>query len=139
MKEQDLKEIKQKAVIDADPEFVFDAYTDPVKHAEFTGSPASGKPKVGGKFSTWDGYSGGKYVKLERGKKIVHEWTTTDWPAGYPPSIVEITLRKVGKKTELTMVQSKVPAEQVEDYRQGWLEWYWKPLKEYAKGKSSKS
>jgi hypothetical protein len=29
------------------------------------------------------------------------------------------------------MVQSNVPADQVEDLKQGWVDFYWKPLKEY--------
>lgn len=127
--------IRQKAIIDADPDFVFEAYVDPKKHAEFTGSPSSGSARVGGRFTTWDGYSSGKYTALVKGKRIVHEWTTTEWPEGAPPSVVEITLRKVGKKTELTMVHSKVPAEQADGYAQGWIEYYWEPMKKYFKSR----
>lgn len=123
--------IRQTELIDATPEEVYEAYVDPKKHAEFTGSPASGAPRVGGRFSTWDGYSGGKYLELVKGKRIVHEWKTTEWPEGYPPSIVEIVLKAKGKKTELTMVQSKAPAEQAESYSEGWKDYYWTPLKKY--------
>ena len=129
--------IRQKTTIDADPDFVFNAYVDPRRHADFTGSPASGSGRVGGKFAAWDGYISGRYTALVKGKKIVHEWTTTVWPEGAPPSEVEITLRKVGKKTELTMVHSKVPAEQADEYAQGWIDYYWEPLKKYAKENSS--
>ncbi len=125
------KTIRQTVVIDASPEEVYQAYVDPKKHAEFTGSPASGTPKVGGRFTAWGGYIDGKYVELEKGKRIVHEWTTTEWPEGYPPSLVELTLKPKGKKTELTMVHSKVPAEQAESYTGGWVESYWDPLKSY--------
>lgn len=123
--------IKQTAVIRAPPEEVYEAYLDPKKHAEFTGSPAAGTPKVGGKFTAWDGYISGKYVELEKGKRIVHEWRTTEWPPGYPPSVVELTFKPKGKGTELTMVHSKAPAEQAESYASGWMEWYWEPLKRH--------
>lgn len=129
------KVIRQKVLLDADPDFVYEAYVNPAKHAQFTGSPATGKPKVGGEFTAWGGYISGKYVELVKGKKIVQEWSTTGWPAGAPPSLLEISLRKVGKKTELTMVHSRVPAEQTESYRKGWFESYWDPLKEYSKNK----
>jgi activator of HSP90 ATPase len=102
---------------------------DPKKHAAFTGSGATGTQKVGGTFTAGDGYIKGKYVELEPGKRIKHEWTTTEWPAGYPPSIVEITLKPKGTGTELTMVHSKVPAEQKEYYAKGWKEYYWEPLR----------
>jgi len=123
--------IKQVAIIDASPVKVYEAYVDPKKHAAFTGSSATGTAKVGGKFAAGDGYISGKYLKLEKGKRILHEWTTTEWPKGYPPSLVELILKPKGKKTELTMIHSKVPAEQAADYAQGWKDYYWEPMKKY--------
>ena len=123
--------IKQTALIDASPLEVYEAYVDPEKHAAFTGQAATGTPKVGGRFTAGDGYSRGKYLKLEEGKRILHDWKTTEWPEGYPPSLLELTLKAKGKKTELTMVQSKVPEEQVDYYSEGWKQYYWEPLKEY--------
>jgi activator of HSP90 ATPase len=123
--------IKQTVVINASPLEVYQAYVDPKKHAAFTGTGATGISKVGGKFSAGEGYISGKYVALEPGKRIKHEWTTTEWPAGYPPSILELMLIPKGSETELTMVHSKVPAEQVEYYAKGWKEFYWRPLKKY--------
>jgi activator of HSP90 ATPase len=126
--------IKQKVVVDASPEEVYEAYVDPKKHSEFTGSPATGVARVGGRFTAWDGYISGKYIELEKGKKVVQEWKTTEWPEGYPPSVVKLTFKPKGKKTELTMVHSKAPAGQAESYAEGWMEWYWEPLKKYFEG-----
>jgi uncharacterized protein YndB with AHSA1/START domain len=123
--------IKQTTLIDASPLEVYEAYVNPKKHAAFTGQGATGTPRVGSKFTAGDGYITGKYLKLEKGKRIVHEWTTTEWPAGYPPSLLELTFQEKGKKTELTMVHSRVPAEQVDYYAQGWKDFYWEPLKKY--------
>ncbi len=123
--------IKQVAIIDASPVEVYEAYVDPKKHAAFTGDSATGTAKVGGKFAAGNGYISGKYLKLEKGKRILHEWTTTEWPKGYPPSLVELILKTKGKKTELTMIHSKVPAEQAADYDQGWKDFYWEPMKKY--------
>lgn len=124
-------EIRQTVLIDAIPAEVYEAYVNPKKHAAFTGQRATGSPRAGGKFTAGDGYISGKYLELEKGKKILHEWTTTEWPAGYPPSILELRLKAKGKKTELTMLHSKVPKEQVEYYEEGWKEFYWTPLKKY--------
>ena len=129
--------IKQTALIDASPLEVYEAYVDPEKHAAFTGQAATGTPKVGGRFTAGDGYSRGKYLKLEEGKRILHDWKTTEWPEGYPPSLLELTLKAKGKKTELTMVQSKVPEEQVDYYSEGWKQYYWEPLKEYFNKKKA--
>jgi activator of HSP90 ATPase len=125
------KTITQRQLIKAKPKQVYEALLDAGKHAEFTGSKATCGPRVGGKFTAWDGYIFGKNLKLEPGKRIVQEWKTSEWPNGYPPSIVEFTFKTTKNGTELTMVHSKVPAEQADSYRQGWIDFYWKPLKGY--------
>lgn len=127
------KVIKQVAIIDASPVEVYEAYVDPKKHAAFTGDSATGTAKVGGKFAAGDGYISGNYLALEKGKRILQEWTTTEWPEGYPPSLVELILKPKGKRTELTMIHSKVPAEQAADYDRGWQDYYWEPMKKYFK------
>jgi activator of HSP90 ATPase len=133
------KTITQKVVIPASPEEVYDAFIDAKEHSAFTGSKATCDPRVGGGFTAWDGYITGKSLELERGKRIVQEWSTSEWPDGYPPSKLEFTFRKVRDGTELTMVHSDVPEEQAEEYRQGWIDNYWEPLKAYfQKRKRSK-
>jgi uncharacterized protein YndB with AHSA1/START domain len=123
--------IEQTAFIDAAPEEVYEAFLDPKKHAEFTGSPATTNAKVGAEFQAWDGYISGKNLELVKGKRIVQEWETTEWPEGYPRSRLELTFTAKKGGTELKMVHSKVPAEQVEEYTSGWPESYWEPLKGY--------
>jgi uncharacterized protein YndB with AHSA1/START domain len=125
--------IKQKVVISAAPIEVYDAFMDAKKHSKFTGSKATCDPKVGGKFTAWDGYISGKNLELEHGKRIVQEWLTTDWPEGQPPSRLELTFKKAEGGTELSMVHSGVPAEQAADTAQGWIDFYWDPLKKYFK------
>jgi len=125
------KAIRQTVLIDASPTEVYEAYVDPKKHAEFTGEGATGTPRVGSKVTASGGYITGKYLELQKGRVILQEWTTTEWPEGYPPSLLELTLKAKGKKTELTMVHSKVPAEQAARYAEGWMEYYWEPLKRF--------
>ncbi len=123
--------IRQKVTVKAQPAQVYDAIINPKKHGEFTGSPATGTQKVGSRFTAWDGYISGKILDLSKGKKIVQEWKTSEWPEGYPPSILKLTFKAKGSNTELSMIHSKVPAEQVEMYTDGWVSSYWDPLKEY--------
>jgi len=132
---KETKTIKQTELFPAEPVKVYEALVDPKKHTEFTGSKATGDPKVGGKFTAWDGYISGKHLTLEKGKRIVQEWRTTEWPEGYEPSTLEFTFKKVKNGTELAMIHSNVPAEQAASYRQGWIDSYWKPLKKYFKEK----
>jgi len=52
-------------------------------------------------------------------------------PEHYPPSKLELTLKKVKNGSEIIMVHANVPEEQASDLAEGWNEFYWKPLKEY--------
>lgn len=131
LKKLEFTTITQKVIIPASPKQVYDAYTDPKLHSEFTDAKASGKPIIGGKFTAWDGYIFGKYLELEDGKRVVQEWTTTDWEEGYPASKLELTFKAVPQGTEISMVHSNVPKVQADELEQGWTEFYWKPLKEY--------
>jgi activator of HSP90 ATPase len=133
---KEMKTIKQTELIPAEPVDVYEAIMDAKRHSEFTGSKATSDPRVGGESTAWDGYIFGKNLKLESGKRIVQEWKTTEWPTDYPPSIVEFTFRQTKDGTELTMVHQNVPAEQTNSYRQGWIDFYWKPLKKYFKKKA---
>lgn len=123
--------IIDRIIIPATSHEVYNAFIDPKKHSEFTGSKATGKPNVGSKFSAWDGYITGKYLELEEGKKIIQHWITTDWPQDFPPSKLELTFEDLENKTEIKMVHSDIPVNQEADLRQGWIDFYWKPLKDY--------
>ena len=128
----ELTTITQKVLIPkVSPKQVYDAYVDPKIQSEFTGSEASGKPVVGGKFTAWDEYISGKFLELEDGKRVVQEWTSTDFPDGYPASRLELTFCEVPKGTQIVMVHSNVPKEIADDAAEGWTEFYWTPLKEY--------
>jgi activator of HSP90 ATPase len=86
---------------------------------------------MGGEVTASDGYIMAKNIELKKGKKIVQEWTTSEWPEGYGPSILEIDLKKVDGGTELIMTHSNVPDEQADDYAEGWMDFYWNPLVKY--------
>ncbi len=130
--------IEQTVFFKASPEEIYDALLDPRKHSEFTGSPATTSAKKGATFTAWEGYITGKNLELVKGKKIVQEWKTTEFPDGYPFSRLELTLTPKKGGTELKMVHSKVPADQVAEYTGGWKSSYWDPLKEYlAKGEAA--
>ncbi len=132
LNKQEVTTITHKILISkVSPKQVYDAYVDPKNHSEFTGSEATGKPVVGGKFTAWDEYISGKFVVLEEGKRVVQEWASTDFPEGYPPSRLELTFCEVPKGTEIIMIHSNVPAEISDDAAEGWTEFYWEPLKEY--------
>jgi activator of HSP90 ATPase len=118
------------------PEEVYRAFLSSKEHAQFTGSEAKCSARVGGRFTAWDKYISGKNIKLVKDKMIVQEWKTSEWPEGYEPSILKISLKKEGESTQVSMIQSRVPASQVDQYDKGWYESYWEPLKQYFRAKA---
>lgn len=122
------KVIKQTAEFAATPHQVYEALMDSVKHSEFTGGEAKISRKVGGKFTAYDGYAEGKNLELIPDEKIVQTWRAGDWPEGHYSEITfELTKAKTG--TRLIFTQTGVPAEFYDDIAQGWIDWYWTPMK----------
>lgn len=115
----------------AKPQQVYRAILNAKMHSAFTGSKATGGGRVGAKFTAWDGYITGKILQLKSGKKIVQEWRTSEFPAEYPSSRLELNFKAKRGGTEIVMIHSSVPASQTASYREGWVSSYWDPLREY--------
>lgn len=127
------KTIRQTVYFDAPPHKVFEALMDSKKHAAFTGDTAKINPRVGGAFSTFGGWATGKTTRLEKDKIIVQSWRTSDFAQEDPDSKVMFHFSKKGNGTRLVFVQSNVRDDQAEDLKQGWIDFYWDPLKKYLK------
>ncbi len=121
--------IKQTVTFKAAPHDVYEALMDSKKHAKFTGDKATISRKVGGKFSTFDGYSEGTNLELKQDSKIVQTWRAGDWPDGLY-STATFSFKAIPSGTRLTFTQSGVPEKQYDDIAQGWRDYYWTPLKE---------
>lgn len=126
--------IVQEEIFDAAPMDVWEALVDPVKHAKFTGSTATGQAIEGGAFTAWDGYIAGRHERLVPGARIVQLWRTTEFPRTHPDSRLELELRPESEnKTRLRLTHSGVPRDQAKSYEKGWVEHYWEPLREYLR------
>jgi uncharacterized protein YndB with AHSA1/START domain len=115
----------------APPEVVFHAWLDGATVAEFTGSPAEGDDLPGSAFTAWDGYITGENLEIDPPSHILQSWRTTEFPEGAPDSTVEISLEVQPKGTLLRLVHSGFPENQGEDYRSGWEDYYFAPLRSY--------
>ncbi len=120
--------IRQTATFKATPHQVYEALMDAKKHAQFTGGEAEISRKVGGKFSTFDGWAQGENVELVPDQKIVQTWHCDDWPDGHFSQIT-ISLTKVEGGTRLSFHQTGIPQSAMGDIKQGWREFYWEPMK----------
>ena len=118
-------------IIPAKPSEIYEAWLNSEGHAAMTGSAAQADGKVGGKFTAWDGYIVGTTLDLKPNQRILQAWRTSEFPDEAPDSRVEILLEEVETGTKLTFIHNNMPEEQVESYRQGWNDFYYKPMKEY--------
>ena len=118
-------------VIPATPEQIYQAWLSTNGHSAMTGSPAEVEARVKGKFTAWDGYIFGETLELKPNQRIVQAWRTTEFPEGSPDSRVEILLEAVKDGTKIAISHSNIPKGQAEDYKQGWQDFYFKPMKEY--------
>jgi activator of HSP90 ATPase len=121
------------AVIPASKERIYKAWLNSREHGRFTGGNAVISPVKGGKFSVWDGYITGKNIDLHPHFRILQAWRTTEFPAKSPDSRLEIVFEDEKGKTKITLHHSNIPDGQAADYKKGWIEFYFKPIKEYFK------
>lgn len=125
------------AVIPATPQRIYNAWLDSKEHSAFTGGNAVVDPRVGGEFSAWDRQIWGKTIELEPYRRIVQTWRTSEFPPDSPDSRLEVLLAEANGGTRVTLVHTNIPDGQGEEYRQGWKEYYFKPMKLYFKAPRS--
>ncbi len=123
--------IKVSAVIPADPQAVYDAWMSTKGHTAMTGNAAKVTARVGGAYTAWDGYISGKTLELEPGKRILQSWRSTDFEKEDADSKLEILLEKAKGGTKVTLVHTEIPAGQGAEYRKGWIDFYFKPMKDW--------
>jgi len=119
--------------IPASPTEIYEAFLDSRKHTAMTGARASIDPTVGGEFTAWDDYISGTTVALEPSHRITQRWRTTDFPTNASDSLLEIILEETHTGTKITLKHTNIPEGQAEQYRDGWREFYFEPMKRYFK------
>lgn len=118
-------------ILPVSAERIYKAWLNSEEHAAFTGSAAAIDPTLGGAFSVWDGYITGKNILLEPHSRIIQSWRTTEFPGQAPDSRLEILLKTVPEGTRITLKHSQIPEGQAEEYKRGWKEFYFAPMKTY--------
>ena len=120
-------------VFHAKPEKVFMSWLDSVEHSAFTGGKAVIDPVVGGKFTAWDDYISGNTIMIEKDKRIIQNWRTSDFSDNDIDSTLEILFKKYKNGTRLTINHSNLPEGQGKSYKDGWVDYYFEPMQKYFK------
>jgi activator of HSP90 ATPase len=123
-------EFTLKTTIQGTAQDIYSSWLSSEGHTKMTGGEAVISDKPEDEFTAWDGYISGENISLDPNHKIKQLWRTSDFEESDIDSIVEITLKETGGETELTLVHSEL-SESGEQYKQGWEEHYFKPMKLY--------
>ena len=126
-------EFEISTVIQAPAKKIYDAWLNSEGHTRMTGGSAKVSDKVGAEFDAWDGYIHGRNLILEPGKRIVQAWRTTEFKKEEEDSKIEVTFEPAGKGTKVTIRHTDLPAHGMQ-YKDGWDENYFQPMKKYFKG-----
>ena len=119
-----------KTIISATAQYIYTTWLSSKGHSAMTGTDATITAVVGKKFTAWDGYISGTNLELIPNSKIVQAWRTTSFKDSDEDSNIEIVLNEIKGKTELTLTHSNIPNDG-EDYKKGWEDYYFKPMKDY--------
>lgn len=111
---------------------MYQAWLNSEIHSAMTGAKAVCSEKPGAKFSAWDGYISGENQFLIPDQEIIQSWRTSDFKPGDHDSEIIIRLKNLKKGCVLELTHHHIPADQP-DYKQGWKEHYFKPMREYFK------
>lgn len=117
--------------LNTNAETIYTAWLSTQGHTLMTGSPAKVDGRVKGEFTAWDGYIWGTFLELEANKRILQAWRTSEFPNDAEDSRVEVLLEERDGKTKVTLVHSNIPEGQADSYKQGWEDFYFKPMREY--------
>ena len=130
-----LDSIKVSIVLPVSAKRLYQAWLDSKEHSAFTSGKAVIDPKVGGGFSAWDDYIQGETLELKPYQRIVQSWRTSEFPEDSSDSKIEVLFEEAKGGAKITIIHTDIPKGQGEEYKEGWLDFYFKPMKEYFKKK----
>lgn len=124
--------VRVSFVLPVSADRLYHAWLDPKQHGAFTGGGAvTSQPKVGGKWSAFDGYAHGKYLELVEPEKILMSWKAEDFPEGAAESQVEVLFQPASGGTRVTILHSDLPIGHEERFRKGWRRYYEASMREH--------
>jgi activator of HSP90 ATPase len=123
-----MKDFKKYYIVQAQPEELYLALTNPATIQLWSGEPAEMSTAPGSEFSLWDGSISGKNVSFEEGKKIMQQWYFGEQEI---ESIVTIKLHPHAQGTSVELRHTNIPDEDYEDIVEGWNDIYFASLQEF--------
>lgn len=125
-----LMEFIVKTKVRASAQSIYQAWLSSEGHTKMTGAPATASDQEGEEFTAWDGYITGKNLELDPHRHIYQSWRTTKFSEDEPDSFIEIILEPTDDGTVVTLKHTNLP-EHGEQYRKGWEDHYFQPMRRY--------
>jgi activator of HSP90 ATPase len=125
-----MKTIRQHYFINATPEEVFSALTNPFTIELWSGYPAKMDAKEGTEFSIFEGDISGRNIKVTENNQLVQEWYFGDNPE---ESIVIIDIKPHQLGTKVLLEHTNIPDEEADEFVNGWNKYYWGAIQEFFK------
>ena len=123
-----MKDFKKYYILNATPEEVYAALTNPYTIQLWSGEPATMSTEPNSEFSLWQGSIEGINLEFEKDKKIVQQWFFGEQAEA---SIVTIKLFEDKNKTSLELRHTNIPDDDYESIVAGWNDVYIGSLVEF--------
>jgi activator of HSP90 ATPase len=123
-----MKDFKKYYILNASPEEVYAALTQPATIQLWSGTEATMSTEVNSEFSLWEGSIEGRNIEFETNKKLVQEWYFGEQEEA---SIVTFKLFEDKNKTSVEVRHTNIPDEDYNDIVAGWNEVYMGSLIEF--------
>ena len=123
-----MKDFKKYYLIEATPEEVYLALTNPITIQLWTNEEAVMSAEPGSEFSIMGDSISGKNIEFTENQKIVQEWYFGEQEE---KSIVTIKIHKHAEGSSVELRHINIPDEAFEDIVEGWNSAYFGSLQEY--------
>ena len=121
-------EVKFYQYIEAEPEEIFLALTNPFTIELWSDSSSKMDAEEGSEFELWDGDVCGKNIKVVPNKELVQEWYFDDLKE---PSIATIKLHIHKSGTNVEVKHINIPEDAFNNINEGWREYYIGAIKRF--------
>ncbi len=123
-----MRDYKKYYIINAAPDMLFLALTNPTIIKLWSGDDAEMSKEPDSEFYLWSGNICGKNLELIENKKIVQEWYFGEQEE---KSIVTILLHEHAKGTSVELRHTNIPDEVYDEMVEGWNDMYFGALQDF--------
>ncbi len=107
-----------------DRDVVFAAWTDSWKQGEITQALAKVNPVAEGTFELWNGAVKGKFLDIQKPKRLKISWRTIDFEAWMPSTNLTVDFKTRPNGCRVIITHENIPEPLLEQFRFAWEQVY---------------